>query len=88
MVFPFRPECKRTQSIRCSEEWLMLLPLSRTQELYHAVRHAHSNKENTFGLPRERFGIVGKDLTGQLARPGVPAQRLRAWAGVMVDWFA
>jgi Transposase DDE domain len=86
-LLPLRPECKRTQSIRCSEEWLMLLPLSRTTELYHAVRYARSNLENTFGLVRDRFAIAGKDLTGQLARPGVPPQRLRASAGLLLDWF-
>ena len=32
-LVPFRPECKQSQSIRCSEEWLMLLPLSRKTEL-------------------------------------------------------
>jgi Transposase DDE domain len=83
----FRPECEQSQSIRCSEEWLMLLPLSRKTELYHAVDQVRSNLENTFGLLRDRFAIAGKDPTGQLARPGVPAQRLRAWAGLVIDWL-
>ncbi len=65
----------------------MLLPLSRKTELFHAVAHAHSNHENTFNLIRDRHGVAGKDLTGELARPGVPPQRLRAWAGLMLDWF-
>src|SRR5436190_9947305 len=86
-VAPFTPECKRAQSIRCSEEWLMVLPLSRKTELYHAVRYTRSNLENTFGHARDRFAIAGKDLTGQLARPGVPPQRLRACAGLVLDWF-
>jgi Transposase DDE domain len=86
-VAPFRPECKRTQSIPCSEEWLMLVPLSRKTGLYHDVRYTRPNLENTFRHGRDRFAIAGKDLTGQLARPGVPPQRLRAWAGLLLDWF-
>jgi hypothetical protein len=46
-----------------------------------------SNFENTFELVRDRFAIAGKDPRGQLARPGVPPQRLRASVGLLLDWF-
>lgn len=86
-VLPWHPECRRAQSIHCSEEWLMLLPLSRKSGLYHDVLYTRSNLENTFRHGRDRYAIAGKDLTGQLARRGAPPQRLRAWAGLVLDWF-
>jgi Transposase DDE domain len=84
---PLTPECMKIQRIECSTEWLMLVPLSRKTELYHAIRKAHSNKEAFFRHLRERYGSAGKDFTGQLRRRGLPAQRLRASASVLLDWF-
>lgn len=86
-VAPYLPECDSTQSIRCEEEWRMLVPLSRTTELYHAVRYAHSTNERFFRHMRERYGVGGKTFADQLRRPGVPPQRVRMWGAVLLDWF-
>lgn len=86
-IAPLTAGCESVQSIRCSAEWPMLLPLARTTELYHSVRWAHHNKEHAFRHARERYGVAGKDVTGRLRRRGVPPQRLRAWAAVLLDWF-
>lgn len=84
---PFADGCDGVQSIRCEEEWAMLLPLSRTTELYHSVRYAHHNSEHVYRHARDRYAVAGKDGTGRLRRPGVPPQRLRAWASMLLDWF-
>jgi hypothetical protein len=65
----------------------MLLALSRKTELYHAIRYWHSNYEHVFRHWRERYSVAGKDVSGRLRRSGVPAQRLRAAASLVLDWF-
>jgi hypothetical protein len=86
-AIPFSAACLGDQSIRCSEEWAMLLPLSRLTELYQSVRHGHHNTERVYRHGRNRYAVAGKDSTGRLSRPGVPAQLLRAWESILLDWF-
>jgi hypothetical protein len=84
---PLHLACYESQSIACAEEWMMLVPLSRKTELYHAVRWAHSNKEHVFRHSRERYGIAGNDNTGRLRRGGIAAQLLRVRASILLDWY-
>jgi hypothetical protein len=79
--------CKSAQSIACEREWRMLLPLSRTTELYHALKSAHKNREHVHGHWRERFSCAGKDLAGRLRRTGVQAQWIRSEAALAIEWF-
>jgi hypothetical protein len=84
----FTEACKGVQQIRCSEEWVLLGPLSRKTELYYAVRRVpRNNKENVFNVWRLRYRGAGKDTSSRLFRPGIGPQRLRAWSAVLLDWF-
>jgi hypothetical protein len=79
--------CQYVDLFLLSAEWLLLVPLSRKTELYHAVAYGHSNKEHVFRHARERYGAVGNDFAGRLRRAGIPAQTLRVHAAMLLDWF-
>ena len=78
--------CKRVQSIAYEREW-HAPSLSRTTELYHALKSAHKNREHVHGHWRERFSCAGKDLAGRLRRTGVQAQWIRSEAALAIEWF-
>jgi hypothetical protein len=84
---PILNACRRNQSIACSEEWRLLLPLNLTQPLYHALREVHFSFERVFGHWRSRYGVYGKNAATCLRRRGTGAQQLRAQAAVFLDWF-
>ncbi len=35
------PGCTRTQSISCATDWRLLVPLWRTDSLYHELKESH-----------------------------------------------
>jgi hypothetical protein len=87
-LVPFDSACAGVQFVCCSEEWLMLIALSRKTELYHAIRRiTQHNKENIHEVWRKRYLAAGKDGSSRLCRPGIGPQRLRAWSCVLLDWF-
>jgi hypothetical protein len=81
------PECERSQSIACSEEWRLLIPISRYTPYYHALRKSHETFERVFRHWRDRYGVAGKNADTRLKRPGVPFQQLRASAALAIEWF-
>lgn len=80
-------ECERTQSIACSEEWRLLIPISRVTPYYHALRKSHETFERIFRHWRDRYGVAGKNPDTRLKRPGLPFQQLRASAALAIEWF-
>ena len=71
---------EKAQSIACSEEWRLLVPISRLTRYYHAVRKSHEHFERVFRHWRDRYGVAGKNADTRLKRPGLPFQQLRASA--------
>ncbi len=84
---PGEAGCLKNQSILCSENWRLLVPLSRNTELYYALRKRHLFFEGTLRHWRQLYGSVGKEVMSRLARRGVDAQELRAQAALMMQWF-
>jgi hypothetical protein len=81
-------ECKRPQSIACSEEWRLLQPINRTDELYHNLLHANKNKEGLFHHWRRRYAVAGNAFAERpKRRQSVTCQALRAAAGLLVEWL-
>ncbi len=62
---PLLTACRRKQSVACSEEWRLLLPLNLTQPLYHALREVHFSFERVLG--------TGAPATACTARTRAPA---------------
>jgi hypothetical protein len=72
------PDCLTTlQSVQCSHDWSMLVPLSRLTERYQAMHQAQKNREGTWHYGRERWVVAGIDLTGRLKSKGGGVHKLR-----------
>ena len=84
---PGEPGCNEFQSIPCSLNWRLLIPLSRLNVLYFALRKRHMSFEHTFRHWRQLYGSFGKEVMSRLARRGVAAQELRSQAALMLQWF-
>ncbi len=80
-------ECEKAQSIACSEEWRLLVPINRLTSYYHDVRKSHEHCERIFRHWRDRYGVAGKNADTRLKRPGLPFQQLRASAALAIEWF-
>jgi hypothetical protein len=80
-------ECGRVQSIKCSENWRLLVPLSRLSETYHQLGRGGKQSERVHSIVRTRYSAAGKDQTGRLKRFGLEAQQLRLNASLVLDWF-
>jgi hypothetical protein len=81
------PECDKAQSISCSGEWRLLIPISRVTPYYQALRKSHQNCESVFRRWRDRYGVAGKNADARLKRRGFPFQQLRASAALAIEWF-
>ena len=81
-------ECRsKSQSIACSKEWRMLLPIPLTSELYYALKGSSKNKENTFYSWRRRYNVAANDKS---SRPRVRRRahmELRSAFGLLLEWF-
>jgi hypothetical protein len=87
-VTPFDdPRCAELQSESCLTDPVNIIPLSRVHPLYSDARYVHHNKESVFHHERQRSATNGKDQSMRLNVAGVPAQRLRGWASLFLDWF-
>jgi hypothetical protein len=85
--FPENAYCEGVHSIACSSEWGLLTALPHTHPLYQALLKERGNYEHVFRHFRERYCFAAKDFTGRLKRPGLSAQRLRAQAALLLEWF-
>jgi hypothetical protein len=85
--FPLFPSCREEQRIACREHPLLLLGLSRLTESYWTTRYMRNPSEGTNAQQQQRHGEAAKHSFNALGRPAVPAQRLRIWAGMLIDWF-
>lgn len=85
----YTSECKdKVQSVNCSHEWRLLVPIDRLTETYHALRRSHNNYERIFRHGRERYEYAGNELCIRpKLRRCVPAQNLRGAATLLLDWF-
>ncbi len=81
------PDCSQTQSIACSEEWRLLVPMSRRSPTYHALSQAGKNPERVFRHWRDRYSVNGNSVDGRPKRPGIAWQNLRASAALLLEWF-
>jgi hypothetical protein len=55
-------ECTKTQTIACSSDYRLLVPLWRTDPLYHELRESHSSYEAQRDWWRDRHKVAAEDL--------------------------
>lgn len=81
------PACAKTQSLSCSKDWRQLIPLWRTNPLYHELKHSHAHYEKAHNNWRSRYRVAADDLGIRPKRRGVGWQRLRATCGLIAEWL-
>jgi hypothetical protein len=79
--------CKKTQSMMCEKDWRLLVPLWRTNPLYHELKHSHGHYEHTHNNWRSRYRVAADDLGIRPKRRGAGWQRLRAACGLIAEWL-
>jgi hypothetical protein len=85
---PKTDECRKgPQSIVCSKDWTILLPLWRTEEAYFALKESHDAYERVHHLFRSRYRVGADNHALRPKRIGLPWQQLRANAALLVEWL-
>lgn len=82
-------ECRsKLQSISCKREYRALLPIGRREKLFHDLMASHNHFEGVFDSWRDRYAVSGtSNATRSKRRLSIPAQRLRAAAALLAEWF-
>jgi hypothetical protein len=71
----------------CSKDWRLLLPLWRTDPIYHELEASHSIYERVHRHWRERYQVAGDGLSNRPKRRGLAWQDLRAQAALVAEWL-
>jgi hypothetical protein len=81
------PDCVREQTITCSTDWRSLIPLARTEPLYHELRKSHRTYEAVHDYWRDRYRVASDTLANRPKGVGLEWHRLRASVACLVDWL-
>lgn len=79
--------CDKAQTISCAEDWRMLIPMWRTDPVYHALRASHQRYERVHDHWRKRWRVAGDEHQLRPKRRGRACQQLRAWAAMCCEWL-
>lgn len=79
------PERGSIQSIACSNDWRRLVPLWKTDPVYHQLVNARGNSESSHQSRRATYKVAGNDLASRHKRIGLGAQALRAALATLCD---
>lgn len=86
-TFQLTPQCAGEQTIYCSEEWRTLIPLSRTNALYHELKESHQAYEGVHDYWRDRYRVASDTLANRPKAVGLDWHRLRANVACLIDWL-
>jgi hypothetical protein len=87
-IFQGTPECTTSeQTIYCKEEWRTLLPLARTNAMYHELKESHQAYEGVHDYWRDRYRVAADTLANRPKAVGLGWHRLRANVACLVDWI-
>lgn len=77
----------KLQSVYCSEEWRLLVPLWQDNPIYQELSSAHSQYERVHLHWRNRYRVAPDTLAFRPKRRGIKWQELRANAALVVEWL-
>jgi hypothetical protein len=80
------PACTREQTMVCSKDWRLLIPLWRTDAVYHELEESHQSYERVHRHWRDRYKVAGDTLACRPKRRGLAWQELRAQAALLAEW--
>jgi hypothetical protein len=81
------PACQKTQSIACSKDWRLLVPLWRTDQRYYELRTSHKRYERVQRHWRDRYHVGGEHVATRPKRIGAGWQQLRANGALLAEWL-
>jgi hypothetical protein len=83
------PSCRdgRQQSIACSRDPRLLIPLWKTDPIHQLLLRSHERYERVHGHWRQRYRVAGDTLEGRPKRRGIKWQQQRANAALMCEWL-
>lgn len=79
--------CAKTQSINCNKNYRLLVPLWRTNEIYHVLRASHQRYERVHDHWRSRYRVAADENKLRPKRRGRNCQQLRANAALILEWL-
>jgi hypothetical protein len=79
--------CAKVQTISCSKDWKLLLPLWRTDVIYFELKTGHDAMEAVHGYWRSRYNVAPNCFKMRPKRTGLAWQQLRASAALVVEWM-
>lgn len=80
-------DCSREHSIACSEDWRALVPLWRTDPLYHELRQSMGTFEAQHDYWRDRYKVSADNLANRPKAVGIGWHKLRALTAGIVEWL-
>jgi hypothetical protein len=81
------PECAKDQTISCAQDWKALVPLARTEALYHELKVSHGTYEGVHDYWRDRYKVAADELGVRPKVVSIEWHRLRANVACLIDWL-
>ena len=80
-------KCANDQTFSCSTDWRLLVPLWRTDAIYHELKQSHSSYEAVHDWWRDRSKVAADNLANRPKVRSIGWHRLRANVAALVDWL-
>jgi hypothetical protein len=81
------PESTKTRIIACKTDWRLLVPLWRTDALYHELKESHGSYEAAHDRWRDRYKVAADHLGLRPKLCSLGFHRLRASVAALVEWL-
>ena len=79
--------CRKEQSISCSKDFTLLLPLWRTSNLYQELRSSHDHYEAAHDWHRDRYKVAADQLANRPKICSMAWHQLLAHVACLIDWL-
>jgi hypothetical protein len=86
-IAPQTAGCEKEQTISCASDWRLLVPLARTNPLYHELEASHKSFEGSHDYWRDRYRVAADTLANRPKAVGLDWHRLRANVACLIDWL-
>jgi hypothetical protein len=62
-ILKLTESCEKDQTISCNKDWKLLIPLARTEPLYHELKISHQTYEAVHRYWRDRYQVGGDSVS-------------------------
>lgn len=87
-AYTLSDDCRnKVQTQSCKADWRVLGPITPRDDIYQVLKPNSRNREHYHRHARSRYTCAGMNYDTIPKRCGLATQRLRAAAGMVLDWF-